>query len=139
VSAVNKNVVAIYSDGLSSTIVITRRFIRNVVLVALLTGSWLPPVISKEKKPASPCEKPPEVLRTSKPSKEEQKKARKERMRGVIAVAISEDGDVIEANVVHASSKEAGKMVLNQVKSIKFKPRTGCGVYRTQLDITLAE
>ena len=108
-------------------------------LTFLLTASLLTAAVPKQKKPPPPCSEPPQLMPGPKPSKEEQKRARKERMQSLIAAVISENGDVIDTKVVHASSDEAGKMLRDNVKSMKFKPRPGCGVYTTQFNFTLAK
>lgn len=98
----------------------------------------LPPTVAGGKKKDSPCSKPPDLISSAKPTKEEQEKARKVRPQGSVNIAISEDGDVVEAKVVRASSPEAADLLLGRAKSMKFKPRSGCGSFRTTVNFTLA-
>jgi len=95
--------------------------------------------ISKDKKAKPPCSKPPESIPGPKPSKEKQKKMRNMRYQGLIAAEVSESGDVVDAKVVHASSEEAAKFLVEHVSSMKFKPRPGCGLFKIQMNFTLSE
>jgi TonB family protein len=94
--------------------------------------------IASDKHTASRCDKPREILSAPQLSKEEQSKARKIRAQGMVDISISEDGDVIEAKVVRASSREAVDLLLSFARSAKFKPRTGCGTTHTAINYTLA-
>lgn len=85
-----------------------------------------------------PCSKPPELVWTPKASKQDQQKARELRAQGSVAIAISEDGDVTDAKVSQASSKEAAAYLLSQAKAMKYKPRPGCGPFKTIVNFTLA-
>lgn len=86
----------------------------------------------------SPCESPREIASKPQFSKEDQIKARKIRPQGTINITISEDGDVVGAHVVRASSAEAVELLLAFAKSAKFKPRLGCGITHTAINYTLA-
>ncbi len=108
-------------------------------LTILLATCSLAAGIHKEKKPPSPCGQPPQLVPGPKVSKEEQRTRYRERVQGVIAVAINEEGEVVEVRVVRASSKEAATLLVNRVKSMKFKPRPGCGVYKTEVSFTLSD
>jgi TonB family protein len=77
-------------------------------------------------------------IRAPQLSKEEQSKARKIRAQGMVNISISEDGDVIEAKVVRASSREAVDFLVAFAKSAKFKPIVGCGTTHTAINYTLA-
>jgi hypothetical protein len=72
-------------------------------------------------------------------SKERQKKIHE--VRGMVAVVISADGDVVTAKAISASfppdGNEAGlssaeliNVLLSQARSMKFKSRLGCGDFR---------
>src|ERR1051325_7220788 len=98
-----------------------------VVFSALVLMLPVPSFCADKKKPP-PCETPP-VLISAPPSKEELKKAREIRAQGSVELAVGEDGDVTEAKVVRASSKEAADMLLKRTKAMKFQPRPGCGTY----------
>ena len=105
-----------------------------VLLAAFISSS----AIGGDKHTASPCDKPREIVSAPQLSKEEQAKARKIRAQGMVDISISEDGDVIEAKVVRASSREAVDLLLAFARSAKFKPRTGCGTTHTAINYTLA-
>lgn len=103
----------------------------------LVTFAW-PSAIASDKHKDFPCDKPREIASAPQLSKEEQSKARKIRAQGMVNISISEDGDVIEAKVVQASSPEAVDVLLAFAKSAKFKPRTGCGTTQGAINYTLA-
>jgi TonB family protein len=90
------------------------------------------------KRDQSPCGKPPDLVSKTPLPKEEQERAKRIRAQGVIAIAISEDGNVVDAKVVRASSTEAGKLLIDVVKGMKFKPRPGCGPFKTVVNFSLA-
>jgi hypothetical protein len=87
----------------------------------------------------SSCSKPPDLVSKAPLPKEEQERAKKIRAQGSIAIEISEAGDVVSARVVRASSDEAGKLLTDLVKGMKFKPRAGCGPFKTTVNFNLAE
>ncbi len=111
----------------------------TLIPVLLSASLLLLSAAPKQKKPTSPCGQPPELIPATKPSKESRAKMHEERLQGSIAAEISESGDVVAAKVIHASSDKAGKFLLDLVKAMKFKPRPGCGLYRTQFNFSLAE
>ena len=91
-----------------------------------------------DKQSASPCDKPRQIASQPHLSKEEQKKAHAIRAQGTVAISITEEGDVVDAKVVRASSANAVDLLLRQAKSIKFKPRPGCGTTHTVVNFSLA-
>jgi hypothetical protein len=113
-----------------------QRVLQPLLLLALVSASAMPLAAGGEKKD-SPCRKPPEVASGGKPTKEEQKKARQLRAQGSVAISISEEGDVVDAEVVRASSQEAGDFLLTWAKAMKFKARPGCGSFKTTVNYTL--
>ena len=46
---------------------------------------------------------------------------------------------MIDAQVMGASSNEAGRILIDTVKGMKFKPRLGCGSFKTTVNFSLAE
>jgi len=58
-------------------------------------------------------------------------------IQGKVAITIDEDGQVSEAKVLEASPKEAAEALLAGAKTIKFKPRPGCGAFKTEMIFTL--
>ena len=115
----------------------TATFLRQVCVIALFSTAILPCALAGDKKKDSPCGKPPEIS-SSQPTKEELDKARKLRAQGLVNISISEDGDVVEAKVIQASSEEAADLLLTRAKAMKFKPRPGCGTFKTIVNYTLA-
>jgi TonB family protein len=103
-----------------------------------MTTSILPYAIGGDKHAASPCDKPREIASPPQLSKEEREKARKIRAQGMVKISISEDGDVIDAKVVQASSDEAVDLLLAFARSAKFKPWVGCGITHATINYTLA-
>ena len=85
----------------------------------------------------SPCDRSSELLsKQQRLSEEEQKKV--QQVRGMVAIVISADGDVVGAKVISArqsrsgnddgrSSAEAVEILLSRARSMKFKRRPGCG------------
>ena len=65
--------------------------------------------------------------------KEYREKWKKLKVQGRVAIAVDEDGHVIEAKLIEASPKEAGDAVLATAKTASFKPRPGCGTFRTEI------
>jgi TonB family protein len=79
------------------------------------------------------CRKPPEIASPAMTPKEYREKWKKLKVQGRVAIAIDEDGHVIEAKLIEASPKEAGDAVLATAKTASFKPRPGCGTFRTEI------
>ncbi|MGB9071247.1 MAG: hypothetical protein WCC22_01130 [Terriglobales bacterium] len=117
---------------------------RSAKAFVLLAAFISPSAIGGDKHAVSPCDKPREIASAPQLSKEEQAKARKIRAQGMVDISISEDGDVIEAKVVRAYSREerdlreAADLLLAFARSAKFKPRTGCGTTHAKINYTLA-
>jgi len=86
------------------------------------------PAVGQQKK--TNCTKPPEVLPRPKQSKEDKQKQPKINVRGTVAIEISEDGQVVDAKTIRPSSSEAADQLVSLAKSMKFKPRPGCGVFK---------
>jgi TonB family protein len=55
----------------------------------------------------------------------------------MVNITITEDGDVVDAQVVRASSTEAVDLLLAFAKSAKFKPRPECGPTHSAINYTL--
>lgn len=69
--------------------------------------------------------------------KEYREKWKKLKVQGRVAIAIDEDGHVSEAKLIEASPKEAADALLATAKTITFKPRPGCGSFKTEMIFTL--
>jgi hypothetical protein len=113
-----------------------------LILTCLLLGLGVgltAEVAKAAKRQQSPCSKPPELVSKRALPKEEQEKARKIRPQGPIAIVVSEDGDVVDARVVHATSDEAGRLLIDLAKGMKSKPRPGCGPFKTIVNFNLSE
>ena len=115
----------------------TRPILKAALIVTLGVVAIRVPSVAGAKK-ESVCTKPPELIPSPKPSKEEQKKAPKLKAQGMVAISISEEGDVVDATVVQSSTPEVADSLLVRAKSLKFKPRPGCGIFKTTVNYTLA-
>jgi len=113
-----------------------KRLLSSCLCASVLLTSGVLSSVAADKKNQSPCAKPREI--TSKPRlpKEEQKKAHEIRAQGMVAISISEAGDVVDAKVVRTSSADAIDLLLAQARSMKFKPRIGCGTTQTAVNFT---
>jgi outer membrane biosynthesis protein TonB len=83
------------------------------------------------------CRKPPEIATRPETPQEYREKWKKVNVRGRIAIAIDEYGQVSEAKLIEASPKEAADALLATAKTIKFKPRPGCGTFKTEMIFTV--
>jgi TonB family protein len=83
------------------------------------------------------CRKPPEIVTPAMTPKEYREKWKKLKVQGRVAIAIDEDGHVSEAKLIEASPKEAADALLATAKTITFKPRPGCGSFKTEMIFTL--
>jgi len=100
------------------------------------------PLPSFAENPSS-CDRSVELLSEQlRLSKEEQKRVHQ--VRGMVAIVISADGEVVDAKVMSArrpsdgnearlSSAEAVAVLLSQAQSMKFRSRPGCGDFRYDL------
>ena len=78
------------------------------------------------------CHKPPQVVPGPKPPKG----AKKPGLQGSVEIEISEDGEVVSAKTVQASSSSPSDQLESFAKSMKFKPRPGCGVFKTVVNFS---
>jgi outer membrane biosynthesis protein TonB len=85
------------------------------------------------------CRKPPEIANQPKTPEEYREKWKKVKVHGRIAIAIDEDGRVSHEKLLEASPKEAADALLATAKTISFKPRPGCGTFKTEMIFTLNE
>jgi hypothetical protein len=85
----------------------------------------------------SACSKPPDLVSKGTLSKEDQEKAKNVRMVGTVAVTINQDGKVTDVRVVRAPSKDSAELLSHLVSTFKFKPRPGCGDFKTQMNFGL--
>lgn len=98
-----------------------------------------PPLAAFAENPSS-CDRSSELLLEQQQlSKEEQERVHQ--VRGMVAIAISADGDVVGVKAISArrpsdgkeaglSSAEAIDVLLSRARSMKFKSRPGCGDFR---------
>jgi hypothetical protein len=99
-----------------------------------------PPTLAAFAENSSSCDRSSELLvKQQQLSREEQKRVHQ--VRGMVAIVISADGDVVGARAISArrssdgneaglSSAEAVDVLLSQARSMKFKSRPGCGDFR---------
>ncbi len=83
------------------------------------------------------CRKPPTILSQLKAPQEYREKWKKLRVQGKVAITVDEDGHVSEARVLEASPKDAADALLATAKSTTFKPRPGCGAFKTEMVFSL--
>jgi len=95
----------------------------------------MPTLLGQQKK--TDCRKPPEIIPPPKPSKEEKQRQPKTTVQGAVAIEISEDGDVVAAKALNPKSNEAANQLVSLAKSMKFKPRPGCGVFKTEVNYAI--
>jgi len=100
------------------------------------------PTLAKDKKNSSSCDRSTEFLSKQQLSKEEQKKVHQIRAQGSVAIQVNADGRVVSARVMSArgiqvSSAEAIALLLAQGRSMKFKPRPGCGTDQYAMSFTI--
>ena len=87
------------------------------------------PTAAQQKKPD--CSKPPAVLPPPKQPKDQKGKNANSKLEGKVAITISESGDVVDAKAINPPSTEAAERLTDFAKSQKFKPRPGCGDFKT--------
>ena len=144
---IGDRIVAAPKDEKKAFMVIRRQgpnywIIQSISLATAMQADELiepPPLAAFEENP-SPCDRSSELLlKQQELSKEDQKRAHQ--VRGMVAVVINADGDVVGTKVISArrpsdgneaalSSGEAVDVLLSQARSMKFKSRPGCGDFR---------
>ena len=95
------------------------------------------PTLAGQKK--TDCRKPPEFIPPPKPSKEEKQRQPKTKVQGTVAIEISEDGEVVAAKALRPTSDEAANQLVSLAKSMRFKPRPGCGVFKTEVNYDIGQ
>lgn len=99
-----------------------------------------PPPLAAFAENSSSCDRSSELLSKQQQLSEEEPK-RVHQVRGMVAIVINADGDVVGAKAISASrprdgneavlsSTEAVDVLLSQARSMKFKSRPGCGDFR---------
>jgi len=83
------------------------------------------------------CRKPLKILNQPKTPEEYRDKWKKLKAQGKVALTIDEDGHVSEARVLEASPNEAADALLATARTITFKPRPGCGTFKTEMFFAL--
>jgi hypothetical protein len=97
-----------------------------------------PPLAAFAENPSS-CDRSSELLLKQQQLFKEQQRVHQ--VRGIVAIVISEDGDVVGAKAISARrpsdgndagllSAETADVLLSQARSMKFKSRPGCGDFR---------
>jgi len=85
------------------------------------------------------CHKVPEIATQPRTPLEYRGKWKKGHVQGRVAIAVDEDGHVFEAKLVEAFPKEAADALLATAKTIAFKPRPGCGTFKTEMIFSVSE
>ena len=110
------------------------RFLRYVI-TSLLAFTFVQAAEAQQKK--ADCSKPPEVVPPSKQSKEDKQKQPKTKVQGAVAIEISEEGDVVSAKAQPPSKGASADQLESFAKSMKFKPRPGCGNFKTVVNLNI--
>lgn len=99
------------------------QLLRFSISLAVCVG-LIQTAIGQQKK--TDCRKPPQVL----PAPKLPKGAKKPSLQGSVEIEISEEGDVVSAKTIQPSSSPSDQLE-SLAKAIKFKPRPGCGAFKT--------
>lgn len=110
--------------------------------VAMQGDGWIEPptplpAVAKDKKNPSSCDRSVEFLSKQQSLSKEAKKVHQIRAQGRVAIVVNADGDVVGAKAISASSAEAVDLLPSQARTMKFKPRPGCGTSDTTMYFTL--
>ena len=103
---------------------------RFSVVLAVCVGLVQTAAVGQQKK--TDCRKPPQVVPAPKPPKG----AKKPSLQGSVEIEISEEGEVVSAKTIQPSSSPSDQLE-SLAKSIKFKPRPGCGVFKTVVNFSI--
>ena len=120
-----------------------KAFIQSISLAVAMQVDALietPPPLAAFAENSSSCDRSSELLSKQQQLSEEEPK-RVHQVRGMVAIVINADGDVVGAKAISASrprhgndaglsSAEAVDVLLSQARSMKFKSRLGCGDFR---------
>ena len=113
------------------------KFLRSLSFLAALSLAAFGAFSASGQSSQKACRKPPEIVTQPKTPPEYRDRWKRVNIRGKVAITIDEDGQVSEAKVLEASPKEAAEALLAGAKTIKFKPRPGCGTFKTEMIFTL--
>lgn len=89
--------------------------------------------LAKAQNKKNNCGHPPKILSQPRFSDEDGAKWKGKSVTGKVAIVVSEEGDVSQAQVLAASPKEAAEALRNAAKQMKFEPRRGCGELKTEI------
>jgi len=103
--------------------------------VLLLAGLGIGPAIAQNKK--NDCKHPPKILFQPQFPDEDRSRWKGKSVEGRVAIVVSEEGNVSQAQVVSASPKEAAESLLHAAKQAKFAARPGCGDLKTEVVFSL--
>jgi hypothetical protein len=79
------------------------------------------------------CKKPPKIITQLRLSRKDQQRWKKVKLRGRVALEINETGEVSSARVLEANPKDGADALLRLVQSLRFQPRWGCGILKTEM------
>jgi TonB family protein len=102
--------------------------------LALTLGSSADSAKAQDKK--TNCGQPPKILSSPRFSREDLAKWKGKSVGGKVAILVSEQGNVTQAQVLAASPKEAAESLLTAAKQAKFEPRPGCGELKTEVVVS---
>lgn len=96
------------------------------------------PAMAEDKKSPSPCDRSVEFLsKQQKLFEQERKHVGQSQVQGRVAIIVNSDGHVVGARVIQTSSGDAIDRLLSQARSMKFKPRPGCGTSDATMSFTI--
>lgn len=103
--------------------------------MALFVGPETSVVKAQNKK--KDCGKPTKIVVQPKFIGEDLTAWKDKSVSGRVSIVVNEDGQVIQARVLAASPKEAANALQSAARQARFKPRPGCGDWKTDIFFTL--
>jgi hypothetical protein len=103
---------------------------RNI-LITLCVVLALAQALPAQKKKKDPCSQHPELLLPPKQSEKDKQQKITPKIQGSVAIVIDEDGNVANAQAIAPLTGDAASQLESFVRTMKYKPRTGCGNYKT--------
>lgn len=110
-----------------------KRF-RCVSIIAAFALAALPTFARQRK---ADCSKPPEWIHSKTQPKTDKQKKSDAHIRGNVLIDVSEDGKVVYAKAQVPAQGDAAAQLESFARSLNFKPRPGCGDFKTQLHVDI--
>jgi outer membrane biosynthesis protein TonB len=116
---------------------VRQQLLRIIAVSIQLTLATVGALLANGQSTSKACRKPPDIAAQPKMPEEYREKWKKVHLQGRVAIAIDEDGHILEAKLLEASPKEAADALLAAAKTITFKPRPGCGTFKTEMNFSV--